>query len=181
MLAIGLVYIFIVFLVYFLAGIGLLSFIQSVHVTKYFYYFTAVLAIILGLINLKDVFWSGNGMTLAIPDSKKALIQKYIKKATLPAAIVLGVLVALFELPCTGGVYLAVLSLLADKNTWLQAVLYLLLYNLIFVLPLLIILLAVYYGLPPEKVEAWRKEKKKWMRLVIGLVLIGLGIIMLFI
>ena len=178
MLVIGLVYISIVFLVYLLAGLGLLSFIQSVNVTKYFYYFTAVLAIILGLINLKDVFWEGKGFSLAIPDSKKPLLNKYIKKATLPAAIVLGVLVALFELPCTGGVYLAILSLLAAKHTWWQAFVYLIVYNIIFVLPLLIILLAVYFGLSPEKVEHWRKAKKRWMRLAIGLVLIGLGVVM---
>jgi cytochrome c biogenesis protein CcdA len=181
MLTIGLVYIFIVFVVYFVAGLGLLSFIQSIKVTKYFYFFTAGLAIVLGLINLKEVIWQGNGFTLAIPDSKKKLLQKYIKKATLPAAIVLGVLVALFELPCTGGVYLAVLSLLADKNTWIQAFFYLLLYNFIFVLPLLVILLSVYFGLSPEKVDTWRKEKKRWMRLSIGLVLVALGVIMLLV
>lgn len=180
MLYIGLVYIFIVFLVYFLAGLGLLSFIQSVHVTKYFYYFTAVLSIILGLLNLKEVVWSDKGLTLGIPESKKVLLQKYIRKATLPAAIILGVLVALFELPCTGGVYLAILALLASQNTWLSAVIYLLIYNFIFVLPLLIILFAVYFGLSPEKVDAWRKEQKKWMRLAIGLVLVALGVIMLF-
>jgi len=181
MLTIGLVYISVVFLVYFISGLGLLSFVQSIHVTKWFYYFTAALAIILGLINLKEVFWSGKGFTLAIPDSKKPLLQKYIKKATLPAAIVLGLLVALFELPCTGGVYLAILSLLAAKNTWWQAFAYLLLYNLIFVLPLLVILFSVYYGLPPEKIDKWRKENKRWMRLAIGLMLIALGIIMLII
>lgn len=179
MLAIGLIYIFVVFLIYFLAGLGLLSFIQSIHMTKFFYFVTAGLSIVLGLINLKDVFWAGKGFTLAIPESKKPLLQKYIRKATVPAAVVLGVLVALFELPCTGGVYLAILSLLADKSGWLQAVFYLLLYNLIFVLPLLVILFGVYFGLPPERVEAWRQENKKGMRLAIGLVLIALGAAML--
>ncbi len=181
MLQIGLIYIFMVFLVYFLTGLGLLSFIQSIHITKYVYYFTAGLAIVLGLINLKDVFWSGKGMTLAIPESKKKVLQKYIQKATIPAAIILGVLVALFELPCTGGVYLAILSLLADKNTWIQAFFYILFYNLIFVLPLLVILFLVYFGLSAEKIEKWRQQKKKWMRLAIGLVLIGLGVLMFFI
>lgn len=179
MLWIGLVYIVMIYIVYFLAGLGLLSFIQSIHVTKFFYYFSAGLAILFGLINLKEIFWSGKGLTLAIPESKKAVLQKYIRKATLPAAIILGVLVAIFELPCTGGVYFAILSLLADTKTVLDAVIYLLFYNFIFVLPLLVILLGVYFGLDPEKVDRWRKEKKKVMRLVIGLVLIALGVIML--
>jgi len=135
MLIIGLVYVSIVYLAYFLAGLGLLSFIQSIHITKFFYNFTAVLSILLGLYALKEAFWHGHGLSLGIPESKKPLLQKFIKKATVPAAIVLGLLVAMFELPCTGGVYLAVLSLLADKNTWWQAFGYLLIYNFIFVFP----------------------------------------------
>jgi cytochrome c biogenesis protein CcdA len=178
MLFIGLTYIGVIFIVYFSSGLGLLSFIQSIHITKWFYNFTAVLAIILGLINLKEVIWEGKGLTLAIPESKKALIQKYIRKATLPAAMILGLLVALFELPCTGGVYLAILALLAEQNTWWQAVVYLLIYNFIFVLPLLAILFAVYFGLSPEKVELWRREQKRWMRLAIGTILIVLGVVM---
>lgn len=181
MLKIGFVYIGIIFLVYFLSGLGLLSFIKSISLTRFFYYFTAGLAILFGLLNIKDVFWYGRGITLAIPESKKPLIDKYIRKATLPAAIVLGVLVALFELPCTGAVYLEILSLLADKNSLAQAILYLLVYNLIFVMPLLVILLAVYFGLPPEKIEKWRQEQRRWLRLAVGLVMIGLGGLMLFI
>lgn len=175
MLMIGLVYIGVVFVVYFAAGLGLLSFLKSVHITKFFYYFTAVLAIVLGLINLKDFFWEGKGFSLAIPESKKPLLQKYIRKATLPAAVILGALVAAFELPCTGGVYLIILSLLAEKNTLLQAVLYLFVYNLVFVSPLLLILFGVYYGLPPEKIENWRKEKRRWMHLAIAILLLALG------
>lgn len=175
MLAIGLIYITVIFLVYFLAGLGLLGFIHAARVTIYFYYFTAGLSIVLGLLNVKEVFWEGKGVTLAIPESKKPLIQKYIRKATLPAAIILGILVAAFELPCTGGVYLAILSLLAGKETWFAAVLYLLLYNLVFIFPLLAILFGVYFGLSPEKVELWRREQKRWMRLAIGLVLVALG------
>lgn len=179
MLLIGLLYIAVIFIVYYLAGLGLLSFIHSIALTKLFYYVAAVLAIIFGLINVKDFFWYGKGISLAIPENKKEILKKYIMKASIPAAIVLGVLVALFELPCTGGVYLAIISLLADKETWFQAAMYLVLYNLIFVLPLIVILFAVYFGLPPEKVEKWRQEQKKWMRLAIGLVLIGLGALML--
>lgn len=181
MLWIGLVYIFVVFLVYFAAGLGLLSFVRSISITKFFYFFTAALAIILGLINIKDFFWYGKGITLAIPKSQKERLDRYIKKATLPATIILGVLVAFFELPCTGGVYLAIISLLADKESWWAAFFYLIIYNIFFVLPLLVILLAAYRGLPPEKIEKWRREKKKWMKLAIGLVLLALGAIMIFI
>jgi cytochrome c biogenesis protein CcdA len=140
----------------------------------------AALAIIAGLINIKDFFFYGKGFTLAIPEDKKPLLEKYIKHASLPAAVILGFWVALFELPCTGGFYLAILALLAAQATYWQGVAYLVFYNLIFVLPLLIILLAVYKGVKPEQLEKWRQAKRTWMRLVMGLVLIALGLALIF-
>ncbi len=178
-LKIGVAYIATVFIVYFLAGLGLLTAIQSLGWTRQIFYVAAVISIVAGAINVKDFFWYGKGITLAIPKSKKPLIEKHIQKASFPAAIILGVLVSLFELPCTGGVYLAILSLIA-KNAYAMAVPYLLLYNLIFVLPLLIILFAVYFGVSAEKAEKLRVEKRKWLRLFMGIVMIALGLAMIF-
>lgn len=175
-LKVGLTYIAVVFIVYFLAGLGLLTFIQMTSFGRVFIKIAAAIAIISGLINIKDFFWYGKGITLKIPESKKQLIEKYIHKASIPAAVILGLLVSAFELPCTGGIYLAILSLLADKATRVNAIPYLLLYNFIFVLPLFIILFVVYKGVKPEKLEAWRKRKRKWIRLVMGLVMLGLGV-----
>lgn len=178
-LKVGFTFIFTVFIVYFLSGLGLFTVIQTTGMTRTVYILAAAIAIIAGLINVKDFFWYGKGITLAIPKSGKPLIEKYIQQSTIPATIILGVLVSLFELPCTGGVYLAILSLLSSKMTMMEGIPYLLLYNLIFILPLVIIVLIVYKGISPEKIEKWRLEKRKWMRLIMGLVMIALGVIML--
>ena len=178
-LKIGLTYIIVVFIVYFLSGLGLFSIIQTTHLTKFVYYIAAVIAILAGLVDVKDFFWYGKGFSLEIPESRKGIIEKNIKKASIPAAIMLGILVSLFELPCTGGVYLAILSLLSTKMTLAAGIPYLLLYNLIFVLPLFVILFIVYKGVNPERAEKWRLEKRKWMKLAMGLLMIILGIIML--
>ena len=177
-LKIGIAYIITVFIVYFLAGLGLLRVIQFMGATRYVFYAAAVISIAAGAINIKDFFWYGKGITLAIPESKKGTIEKYVQKASLPAAIILGILVSMFELPCTGGVYLAILGLIA-KNAYAMAIPYLLLYNIIFVLPLIIILLAVSFGFSAEKAEKLRLEKRKWLRLVIGIAMIALGVAML--
>lgn len=177
-LKVGIVYILTVFVVYFLAGLGLLTAIQSIGITRSIFSFAAFVSIIAGLINIKDFFWYGKGFSLAIPESKKPVIEKYVQKASLPAAIILGILVSLFELPCTGGVYLAILTLIA-KNAYALAIPYLLLYNLIFVLPLMIILFAVYFGFSAEKAEKLRVEKRKWLRLIMGLIMVALGLAML--
>ncbi|MBI2047368.1 hypothetical protein HYT26_04385 [Candidatus Pacearchaeota archaeon] len=177
-LKVGIAYILSVFVVYFLAGLGLLRAIQSIGITSIVFQAAALISIAAGAINVKDFFWYGKGITLAIPESKKGVIEKYVQKASLPAAIILGVLVSMFELPCTGGIYLAILSLIA-KNAYAMAVPYLLLYNLIFVLPLIIILLAVYFGMPAGHAEKFRLEKRKWLRLIMGIVMIALGAAML--
>ncbi len=178
-LFIGLAYISMVFITYFLAGLGLFAAVETTGVSVILYRVAAVIAIIAGIINVKDFFFYGKGFSLEIPKSKKPLIEKYIHRASLPAAIVLGFLVSMFELPCTGGVYLAILSLLANNMTRMSAIPYLLFYNFIFVLPLFVILGLVYKGGSAEKLEKWRVSKRKYMKLISGLFMIILGIVML--
>ena len=101
------------------------------------------------------------GFLLAIPESKKPVIERYIRTATLPAAVVLGVLVGIFELPCAGGIYLVILGLVSNTMTLSQGIPYLLLYNFIFVLPMIVILLVVVFGLPPERVNTWRLSNRR--------------------
>jgi len=179
-LKIGLTYIITVYVVYFLAGLGLLSFIASTNMTTFVYYLSGALLIILGLINLKDFFLPGKGISLKIPESKKAIIEKWAKKASLPGAIVLGFLVSAFELPCTGGIYFAILAILGKMGMTWQPVFYLLLYNLFFVLPLVIITGIVYYGSSSENVSKWFKKDKKWLRLAMGIGMVGLGGLIVF-
>lgn len=179
-LRVGLVYIGTVFVVYFLAGFGILKVLTTFNVAGVIYKIAGVILIFVGLVNVKDFFWYGKGFTLAIPESRKPLIQKYVKKASIPAAIVLGFLVSAFELPCTGGVYIAILGLIASHETQLSAVPYLLLYNLIFVLPLFIILGFVYFGFSAKKMEEWRGKNRRWLRLVLGLGSLVLGVLILW-
>jgi len=181
MLKVGVIYVATVYVVYLAAGLGLLAVFQSISfMSKYILYAAAALAIIAGLVNIKDFFFYGKGFSLSIPASKKHLMDKYIKHASVPAAIILGFLVALFELPCTGGFYLAILALLAQETTFWNGFAYLAFYNLIFVAPLFIIIIAVYKGVSPQKLEQWRVAKRGWMRLAMGLVLVGLGLALIF-
>ena len=87
--------------------------------------------------------------------------------------------VALVELPCTGAVYLAILSIMALSGITTLNIELLLLYNIIFVLPLVVILISFVYGMKSERIEAWRKAHRAVMRLIIGAVLVALGVWML--
>ena len=179
MIKAGSVYIIAVYVTYFLAGLGLLTVIQVSGFSGVIVKIAAVLAIIFGLINIKDYFWYGKGFSLQIPESKKPVIERWINKGNISAAIVLGFLVSMFELPCTGGVYLAILAMLANYTTKAVAISYLLLYNIMFVLPLFIILILVTFGMKTEHIESWRTAKKNWMKLVLGVLLLFLGIYLL--
>ncbi len=176
---VGCTYIATVFIVYFIAGLGLLTFVQGIGLTGIVFTFAAVVAILAGLINIAEVLLKREIFTLAIPVSQKDAIDRYIKKASVPSAIVLGGLVAMVELPCTGGIYLAILGLLGDRMTLAEGIPYLLLYNLIFVLPLILILIVMYWGGTPERLEAFRSGGKRWVRLVMGIVMVALGAAML--
>jgi cytochrome c biogenesis protein CcdA len=178
-LLVGLVYITTVYVVYFMAGLGIMAFLQSTTMTRSVYYVAAILSMVIGLVNIKDYFSFGKKPTLAIPESRKPMIKKYIERASIPAAMVLGIVVSLFELPCTGGIYFAILSLLGDSMTTAQGIPYLALYNAIYVLPLAVILAIFFMGVSADRANSWRLENRRMLRLVVGVVMLLLGAMML--
>jgi len=180
MLAVGSVFICAVFTFYFLSGLGLFAVIQSAGISRLISIIAAVVAFAAGVISVLSVFGHGNGQSfLSIPESKKGIINRYIRKASLPAAFVVGILVGMFELPCTGGIYLAILSLLSNRMTAIEGIPYLLVYNFFFVLPLIVILGVCTYGIPVERLEEWRTGSRKAVRVIMGAVMIFLGIILI--
>jgi cytochrome c biogenesis protein CcdA/glutaredoxin len=177
--AVGCTYIATVFVVYFVAGLGLLAVVLQLGLTGIVFTIAAVVAILAGLINIAEVLLKREVFTLAIPVSQKDAIDRYMKRASIPSAIVLGILVSMVELPCTGGIYLVILGLLGNRMTLFEGIPYLLLYNLIFVLPLILILIIMYWGGTQGRLEAFRTGSRRWVRLVMGLVMVALGVGML--
>ncbi|MBI2659410.1 GAP family protein [Candidatus Woesearchaeota archaeon] len=182
MLFYGFVYVFAVFVTYVLAGFGILYFLSSVplFISEYISIIVGSLIIIAGLIEIKDFFWYGQGITLAIPPERAKQIHEMTKKITLPGVIFLGIFVAGVELPCTGAPYLAILLLLS-QNFNFAAFLMLILYNIIFVLPLVVILLMVNFGFKIQNIKRWKQNNRTYMRLATGVVLILLGWLLILI
>lgn len=178
MLYTGTIYILAVYITYFAAGIGLLLFLQRFNLAEPIGIVVGGLVVILGLIEIKDFFWYGKGITLSIPVKRSLQIKEKMKKVTTFGAIGLGIFVAAVELPCTGGPYLAITALFAKIGFNPTILGYLLFYNFIFVLPLIVILILAYFGLATKKLEEWRKKNRKWMRLFTGIVMIALGVVL---
>ena len=182
MLFYGFIYVFAVFITYLLAGFGILYFLSSVplYISEYISIVVGSLIVIAGLIEIKDFFWYGQGITLAIPPERAKQIHEMTKKLTLPGVIFLGIFVAGVELPCTGAPYLAILLLLS-QNFNFAAFLMLVLYNLIFVLPLIVILLMVNFGFKIQNIKRWKQNNRAYMRLATGIILIFLGWLLILI
>lgn len=179
-LKIGSAYIFGIFLIYMLIGLGIL---QTLHVFSTPHFMAkagALLLILLGAINIINEFFPAFPVKLRIPQAAHHKMAELMEQASMPTAFFLGALVGLCEFPCTGGPYLMVLGLLYDKATYMAGLGYLLLYNLIFVSPLVIILfIASDKGLL-EKVQAWQGKERGIMRFGGGIAMAALGIIIFF-
>jgi len=165
------------FFSYFLIGFGLFFAIQVTGIQRYIYIAVAVLAILLGLWNMKDFFWQGHWFSIGVPKSWQPVLKRITSNiASVPGAFGLGLLISLFLLPCTSGPYIVIIGMLSNTVTRRQAIWLLLLYNVIFILPFVIITLGVGLGFTTTaRVEIWRQEKLPKFRFITGLVMFALG------
>ena len=169
-----------IFISYFLMGLGFYKALSLGSVSGWFFQIIGWLAILLGLFNLKDYFWYGKGFLMEVPLSWRPRLKNLIHSVTSPGgAFAIGFLVSLFLLPCTSGPYIVILGMLAKNTLDIQAVLYLLLYNLIFVSPMILISLAVYKGFDPTKAEEIRQKRLKTLHLITGIIMLAMGVIII--
>lgn len=178
----GLAFTLAIYITYFLFGIGIVYTIALSGLSLWIYKAVGILAILIGLANLKDFFWYGKGFVMEIPRRWRPTLQKmlYAITSTL-GAFLIGFVVTLFELPCTGGPYFFVLGLLSQDIAWTTTIPLLLYYNLIFVLPLIILTLLVSLGrTSPERIAQWKNKNIRLLHLIMGIIMIALGMWVLF-
>jgi len=166
-----------VFASYFLMGIGIFSTIQAAGIQRPFIMAVSCLAILLGLWNMKDYFAYGKWFTIEVPQRWRPIVKRLTASVvSVPGAFFVGVLDSLLLLPCSSGPYIAILALLSKTTTRTEGILYLLFYNLIFVLPLVAITLAVHFGFTTTaRAERWRSARLGKLHLVSGIVMFLLG------
>jgi len=169
------------YLSYLLMGLGLFVAIRTTGIQQVIYTIVAFLAVLIGLWNIKDAVINKGRFRLHVPNSWQPVVKKLTSQITsIPGAFFIGILISLFLLPCTSGPYIVIIGLLSQTATRASAVFYLLLYNLIFILPFLAITLGVGLGLTTTaRVETWRQAHRVKFHLSAGLVMLGLGITMI--
>ncbi len=141
----------------------------------------AILAMILGGLNVKDFFsYQKGGLATEMPLFLRPRVKRIIQKITSPTgAFIIGFLVTLFLLPCTIGPYIIASGILAELGT-LAALPWLLYYNLIFIIPMLAIVLIVYLGFSRvQDVSGWKDRNIRWLHLIAGALLFLVGLALL--
>lgn len=173
--------IFIMYMIYGLFLVEAFAAISSLGFYKTIIYKSlGVLGIILGAFNIKDYFsYGGFGFKTEVPDNWRPKMKGIVAKITSPkGAFIAGILVAFFLTPCTMGPYVLCCGLLSEIGI-LQSLPWLLLYNLIFILPMIAITLIVYLGFSTvDSIGGWREKNLRNLHLISGLILIIIGILL---
>lgn len=205
--AIGVSFIFAVFLTYLLIGLGLFGFLYKISgfwlITKIFNLSVGGLSIIFGFLALYDFFkyrktGKTEGLALQLPTAVKNRIHSVIglhyrskDKGSAPetrsilklliSALVTGFLVSLLEAVCTGQVYLPTIAfVLKTTRLKLEALGYLLLYNTMFILPLFVIFILGLFGTTSGEFSAFLKKHLSALKLLMAVLFFGLGILLLW-
>jgi thiol-disulfide isomerase/thioredoxin len=182
MLKSGILFSISVFLIYFILMAGIYfgfsrlqnNFLPFVAPIKMF---LGVILFLVGALMARDFFFKkpGEKVSFAIPDFAHPVIKKLISLSSYPAVIFLALFSSLIELPCTFALPLGFVAVLSEKGV--APYFYLILYNLFFILPLLLITGIIIFGFSKiEKVEQWEERTNTLMRLISGILLLILGI-----
>ena len=168
-----------IFLTYLAMGIGLFSALASATNTTVLKIVVGSLWVLVWLANLKDYFRYGKWFIMEVPLAWRPKMQDIIDRVTSPwGAFVVGIVVSLFLLPCSSGPYFTILGYLSSESKSLTSrwYLYLVVYNLIFVLPMLVIAGLVGFGYSSvDKLAKIKHNNTKLIHLIVGLLMLGLG------
>lgn len=175
----GSIYIGAIFFTYLALGVGLLKTVDLFTRQHLPARFGALFAILFGLWMVKDYFLPDVGWRLQAPGKVGAIARQSARRATFPALVAGGFLIGLCTVPCSGAVYLGVLSLLALQPTALLGYSYLVLYNVVFVLPLVAILVAASARPTLNRLAHWNLHHKEWVRLALGSGVVVMGLLIL--
>jgi cytochrome c biogenesis protein CcdA len=182
----GLAFISSIFIGYLVYGTIIIQFFKIFAIflrenSIYVYNGLAILAMILGGLNIKDYFnYKKGSFGTEMPLFMRPKVKKIIKKITSPGgAFIIGFIVTLFLLPCTMGPYIIASGLLAELGI-LGALPWLIYDTLLFIIPMLVIVLLVYFGFSKvDEVSGWKERNIKKLHLIAGILLFLVGVALL--
>lgn len=176
--------VFIGYLFYGLVLVQVFNSIAEVIRSNSFYIYNglAILTMILGALNVKDYFYYKKGsFATEMPIFLRPKAKRWIERMTsAKGAFLIGFIVTIFLLPCTAGPLLVATGLLSDLGL-LGALPWLIYYDLVFLLPMIVIVFIVYFGFAKvDEVTGWKDKHIRRLHLIAGVLLFltGLAILM---
>jgi len=184
MMLIGGIYIVISGIIYFLFMSAWLNLFMFIGDARWITLLAGLIAIIIAIINIKDFFWFHQGVSLSIPESAKpglfqrmrGLLNANKLGTMIFGTVVLAVVANSYELLCTAGfpmVYTRTLTL--HQLPVSSYYFYLILYNIIYVVPLFIITITFILTLGSRKLK---EHEGRALKLMSGSMMLGLGILL---
>ena len=182
----GLAFIFSVYIGYLFYGVVLIRLFQTFAETLkqgsiYLKYAIATLSMLIGGLQIKDFFFYKKGsFATEMPIWMRPKAKRIIQKITSPlGAFITGFIITLFLGPCTMAPLIVVTEALSQLGL-AGALPWLLYFNFIVVLPLIIITLIVYKGIKTaESISDWKERNVKILHLIAGILLFGVGLALL--
>jgi len=183
---IGLAYVAGLFVAYFLFGLGIFQFLKISFLAPFLHWIIGLIALYIGIKYVYDFFRKNSECVVCetetsfkIPSFLRSIYKKLLKNiTTFWGAFILGALIVLIEIPCTGGPYFFALGYIAEQKLLLIPIL--LFYNIITFLPLVLLILLIYFGFTNiEKAREWRAKNLIRLQLIAGIFMILIGIYMI--
>jgi len=175
LLGAGSIYVGAVLVTYFIIGLGLLTFLGWLGRDHLVARGASILALFMALWMLKDVFLPGVGPSMMAPAGTHGKMQKAMERGGLAGMLIAGVLVGICTVPCSGAIYLAITAVLHASGGGLTGVALLALYNIAFIVPLLILLLAVSNKRVLGQLGRWNRANSPWIKAGLALAVIAMS------
>ena len=128
----------------------------------------------LGFWHIYDAYWlkKHSRSTFRTPEALKNFMSRMGEKNLLLFSFLSGGMFSLVKAPCVGAIYLSLLSILATKTDMTRGTVYMGIYNLGLLLPVIGLGLLLAFGLSPSKVTEFREKWRVEIRLITGFILI---------
>lgn len=176
LLGAGSLYVGAVWITYFLIGLGLFSFLAWMGQDHFATRIAAVLALVMGLWMIKDILFPKLGPALAAPHASHGWMHTAMERGGLGGMLLAGVLVGICTVPCSGAIYLGIVAVLSASGGGTTGLALLALYNLAYIVPLVVLLALVSNRRVLGRIGRWNQANSPWIKAALAVTVIAMSL-----